>query len=108
MAEFGTLNWMDMPYNPHLSKNLSTMNMAEEKEGLALQVIAYDSINGEIKHIRLVGLNQKFTNKLFGEVMRLQREDFDVAGYANIISDVFAKYKTNDLVKMSDVRCRIN
>ena len=72
-AKIGNLNWMDAPYNANLSKNLTQLNFPDKNQGLALTLILVDAATGEIKHIRLIGLSERFTRNLFEDVW----EQFD-------------------------------
>lgn len=107
-TKIGNLNWMDAPYTPHLSKNLTKFQFPNENQGLGLTLMLVDATNGEIKHIRVLGLSDKFTKRLFGSVMELKMKEFNLAEYKRSINIIFNTYDTKKLVKMSRDYCKIN
>lgn len=103
----GTLNWMDAPYTPHLSKNLTTFQIPSEGQGLGLTLFLIDSVSGEIKHIKLLGLSEHFTRRLFGLIIEQKQKDFNITEYNNALNRIFSAYQTNQIVKLSRDYCRI-
>lgn len=63
LVKFGSLNWMDAPYTPHLSKNLTELTLDVGK-GLAVTIMLFDSSCGRLESIRLVSLSETFTEKI--------------------------------------------
>lgn len=107
-VKIGNLNWMDAPYTSHLSKNLTSFTLPNENQGLGLTLIFVDAATGEIKHIRLLGLSERFTKKLFGVVMEQKMEEFDKVEYNNTLNRIYSTYSTNQIVKMSRDYCKLN
>lgn len=107
-VKIGSLNWMDAPYTPHLSRELTKFQLPDENQGLGLTLILVDTATGEIKHIRLLGLSEKFTKKLFGAVMEQKVRAFNEEEYNNSLSRIFATYDTKQIVKLSRDYCKIN
>lgn len=107
-TKIGKLNWMDAPYTPHLSKNLTKYQIPNEGEGLELTLYLVDTATGEIKHMRLLGLSERFTRKLFGSAMEIKMKEFDKTQYIMKLSDIFNRYDTKQIVKMSLDYCKIN
>lgn len=107
-TKIGNLNWMDAPYTPHLSKNLTKYQIPNEGEGLGLTLCLVDAITGEIKSIRFMSLSERFTRKLFGCTMEIKMKEFDKKQYLMKLSDIFCKYDTKQIVKMSSEYCKIN
>lgn len=105
--KIGNLNWMDAPYSPHLSKNLTKFTLPNENQGLGLTLIFIDAVTGEIKSMRLMGLSINFTKKLFGLLMEQKMKDFNVAEYSNSLNKIYSIYPTNKIVKMSNDYCKI-
>lgn len=106
--KIGNLNWMDAPYTPHLSRNLTKFQLPNDNKGLGLTLMLIDAITGEIKHIRLLGLSEKFTKQFFGLVMKQKMSDFNVAEYDNSLKRIYSIYPTTQIVKMSKDYCKIN
>jgi hypothetical protein len=108
LLKIGNLNWMDATYTPHLSKNLTKFELPNNNQGLALTIMLIDARTGEIKALRLVGLSEKFTKKLFGTIMELKITYFDKLEYAQTINSIYASYSTDKLVKLSNDYYKIN
>lgn len=107
-AKIGSLNWVDAPYTPHLSKNLTKFQIPDNNQGLGLTLILVNAMTGEIKHIRILGLSERFTKELFGAVMEHKIRDFDKLEYKSSLNKIFSTYKTSQIVKMSKSYCKIN
>ena len=107
-AKIGTLNWIDMPYTPHLSKSLTKFQLPDKGEGLGLVLMLVDGVSGEIKSIRMLGLSENFTRKLYGVAMEQKAKDFDKAKYEEIVLQIKRRYTTKQIVSMSKVYCKIN
>lgn len=107
-VKIGGLSWMDAPYSPHLSKNLTRYVLPDEGQGLALTLIFIDSGTGEIKSMRLIGLSHQFTKQLFGNVMEEAVKEFDYKEYDRKLRQIYQKYTTEQICKMSNYYCKIN
>lgn len=107
-VKIGNLNWMDAPYTPHLSHNLTKFQLPNKGQGLGLTLILIDAITGEIKHIRLLGLSEMFTKRLFGVAMEHKAKHFNKMEYSNSLNRIFSTYQTNQIVKMCKDYCKIN
>ena len=106
-TKIGNLNWMDAPYNVHLSRNLEKYTLPNEEFGLALTLMLVDADSGEIKTMRLMGLSTNFTRKFFGAAMDQKITVFDKDEYQRRVQNIYAKYDTNKIVKMSNAYCKI-
>lgn len=107
-AKIGNLNWMDAPYTPHLSKHLTKFQFPNENQGLGLTLMLVDAVTGEIKHIKFLGLSERFTKKLYGTVMELKVKEFDKNSYIAVLNSIFTSYDTKQIVKMSTDYCKMN
>lgn len=107
LVKFGTLNWMDLPYTPHLSKNLSGVK-TEPGKGLATTIMLFDTRTGKLESLRLVGLSERFTAQIKKSSENLLRRPFDGIKYNLYLSKLFDRYSTNDFVKMSIPGFKIN
>lgn len=108
MFKFGNTNWMDAPYSPHLSLNLTKRIMVEDDYiGLALNVWLFDSSTGELLEIRLVGLGNKLTKSLVKEIENSLASSFERKTYDSAIKNTYLKYSTKDMVKMAPIYFRI-
>lgn len=101
LMQFGSLEWMDAPYTPHLSKNLTHLpDKVLPGEGLATHLLLFDTATGELKHQRLFSLRGPLSNDLILAVKRLLAKPFDLAAYSNDIRDAY-QYSTDQLVRQS-------
>ena len=53
-----------------------------------------DAVTGEIKHIKFLGLSERFTKKLYGTVMELKVKEFDKNSYIAALNSIFTSYDT--------------
>lgn len=108
LTKFGDLNWMDMPYNPNLSTNLTHLHYPADGQGLAVNVMLFDTSNGELVASRLISFSDNFTRKLFIECEKLVNEDFEKDEYYRFCQQLFNKYSTKDLLNFSSISCKIS
>lgn len=107
LTKFEGMEWMDAPYHVELSKNLTELRDLQENQGYALHIILVDGTIGEIKAMRLVGFNTNFSYK-FRELVSRQRETkFEQVKYNSNLFCVMTNYSTKDLLKYSEISCRI-
>ena len=60
-AKFGSEEWCDMPYTPHLSRNLSYLPTVHDGEGMGITVVVVDTASGKICGIRFISMTSAFT-----------------------------------------------
>ncbi len=101
MFKIGDLNWIDAPFSPHLSKNLTKLDMPNELQGLNLIIVFIDSFNGEIKSLRVVGMSNHFTKFLYKDIYQTWMKEFDRTKYNSELQEIYAKYTTKKLSKMA-------
>ena len=106
-VKVGTLKWMDMPYTPHLSENLTNFQVPSYG-GLALTLVLVDAITGEIKSIRLLGLSKNFTQRLLDTAKAKKQEMFDIGKYKEAVSMINSRYTTKEIVNLSRDYCKIS
>lgn len=107
LVRFGSLNWMDAPYTPHLSKNLTNIK-TEQGKGLATTIMLFDTSTGKLEALRLVGFSERFTSKIKNSIESLLKCPFDKEQYGMYLSTLFSRYSTNDFVKMATPGFKIN
>ena len=107
LTKFEGMEWMDSPYHVALSKNLTELRDLQENQGYALHIILVDGTVGEIKAMRLVGLGYNFSSK-FRKLTNKQKEtEFRETNYNSNLFYVMTNYTTKDLLKYSEISCRI-
>lgn len=107
--KIGNLEIMDAPYSPHLEQefNINTEGLEAGDKGFSLNLIFINSLNGEIKTLRLIGLSNKFSKELAKQIEELKRKEFDKYDYDNNLNKLFSKYTTKEIYKMSINYCKI-
>ena len=107
-AKFGSLPWMDAPYDPHLSRGLAELAWPDDRHGLALTVVLVDAADGTVKAIRLLGLSPLFTDRLYRAVLEHQELPFDPAEYRRRVEGVYRRYSSKGLAAQSMIFCKMN
>ena len=107
LVKFGSLNWMDAPYTPHLSRNLTSIH-TEQGKGLATTIMLFDTSTGKLEALRLVGFSERFTAKIKNSVENLLKRPFDKGQYGLYLNTLFSRYSTSDFVKMATPGFKIN
>lgn len=101
LMKFGALDWMDAPYTPHLSKNLTHLpEKVLPGEGLSVHLLLFDTATGELKLQRFFSLRDRLSNDLIQETLKLIKKPFNMTAYSTDISRAY-QYSTDQLVKQS-------
>lgn len=107
-ARVGSLPWVDMPFTPHISRNLTNLQLPVDGQGLALMLYLVDCSNGQIKSMRLLGLSDKFTRALIGAALDIKMQPFDQTEYNRNLQRIFDRYTTRQLTDMSKDYCKFH
>lgn len=107
LAKFGTMPWMDAPFHVGLAKGLTHLQDIEEGQGYGCTIIFVDSNTGIIKALRYVGLSTEYSKRLKDNIEEQMNEAFDKALYDAKLADIMRAYTTKDMVRYSEVNCRI-
>lgn len=106
--KIGNLSWMDAPYTPHLSPNLTHLEPPKESHGLSTILMLVDGRTGEVKSIRYMSLSDRFTKQLFSLVREKLNQPFNKAAHFQTVDKIYAAYPTEKIVKMSNIYCKIS
>lgn len=103
LVKMGGLEWVDAPYTPHLSLDLTHLpNLKDNKKmGLGLLILLIDTSTGEVCKMRMVGLGNRFSQLLIKDVEELSQLSFDTTLYHMSIRNTYSKYTTSALVKLA-------
>jgi len=99
--------WMDAPFHVGLAKGLTHLQDIEEGQGYGCTIIFVDSNTGIIKALRYVGLSTEYSKRLKDNIEEQMNEAFDKALYDAKLADIMRAYTTKDMVRYSEVNCRI-
>lgn len=106
LFKIGNLPWMDAPFTPHLSPNLTKYELPQEGMGLGVLVQFADTRTGKLVGMKLIGLSESFTKKFFGNVMELHMKPFSKERYFQEVRDILNKYPTKELMKFAVASCK--
>lgn len=100
--KFGTLQWIDAPYSPHLS-NLGAAweEITDDRLGYSLTIILTDARTRIVKNIRFVGLGNTFSKKLYESVKFVSSQTFDIINYDKALRAITYKYTSAQLANMA-------
>ena len=96
----GNEQWAEAPYNPHLSKSPDLDPISDNSSGYALTLVMVDASSQTIRHIRLIGLGNRFSRKLYDDISSLNAAPFDIAMYNRAIADAQMVYSTPQMAAM--------
>lgn len=100
LSRFGTLNWMDAPFNVHLYRD-NRIQMLEEPgptQGYGLHVMLVDSSTGTLVHQRLIGLEHDLSVRLRDAIIHQPV----IPDYEQRLQSIMAQYSTRDLVTLAN------
>lgn len=103
--KIGELQWMDIPYNPHMSKYLN-ISQFSQIQSLDIEFILVDSSTGIIKCKNTYSFNDKFTYSFKKQIFDVLTLKFDQKKYYNDISHIYKKYSSRDIAEMSSNRAK--
>lgn len=107
LVKFGTLEWIDCPYHVKLSQNLTNIYDIEHGQGYGLAIIFANSLNGEVKALRQVGLGHEYSKRLKENIEEQQEEKFNIVEYDKKLNEIMNTYCTRDMVNYSEIDCQI-
>lgn len=101
LFRFGSQQWMDVPYNVQLSKNLTHLEQVGKGDGFALHIYLVDAATGILKVQRLVGLDSGFS-RIFREDI-LKQSECDLSDWRQRVQAIYSSYETIDLVHIAKI-----
>lgn len=101
LFRFGILPWMDAPYTPHLSANLTVIPVPEDGQGLSCTIMLFNSVNGKLEELRFVSFPEETTKELLKTISDMKKESFDRLKYFMELNDIYHRFETEDLLKFS-------
>ena len=101
LFKIGALSWSDAPYSIHLSKNFSDINVLNNDNGFPLDILLHDTRTGKLVAKRELQLSPKMCKKLFRMIEAQKCKPLDIRDYDSSLLNVYRKYSTNELVKLT-------
>lgn len=96
-------NWIDVPYCPQISDSYELDPITDDALGYSLTIFMTDQYTAEIKGVRLVGLQNKFSRRMKQELDALMHENPNLTPgeYYTKLNGIYASYSTQDLLSYS-------
>lgn len=107
LAKFGAWQWIDAPYNIHLSKNLAKIKPVKEGIGLSCMILLVDTATGKLKVMRLIGFETEFTRSLLAMIERQKKIIYNEKAYNEKIDAIFSQLTSKEIAELSTVKMSI-
>lgn len=102
-VKFGWLEWGDCPFSPAIYKAVGRGKhfpvLLEAGVGLAVNVLAFNTLTGILENIRLVGLGHEFSQKWLNWVREAERRPLSMTEYNTRIDRVYQEYSSEDIAR---------
>ena len=97
LVRMGTMQWMDAPYYRGLSRNFTRIEMPADGQGLAIQVLFVDGLDGVLVGQKLISPDTDTSRGLMtAAIMQPVIPDYDYR-----LRSVLMRYTTDQLVEIS-------
>ena len=100
LVKLGTMEWMDVPYSPHLDKGI-TIPEIPDGTGLAIQIILVEATTRIVKVLRLITVPTNTSRSFLKKVQYELQQPFNFNEYGLKVQKIYASYSTATLVKMT-------
>ena len=98
LMKFGSMNWMDAPYNVHLSRNLTELMTPGEDGGYAIHIMFFDSRTGELKNNRLVSMSNAQSHLLYKLIQEQKGRPFSKMEHDMTIANIYGRMTTKQML----------
>jgi hypothetical protein len=100
LIKLGTMEWMDVPYSPHLDSDIIIPDIPDGT-GLAIQIILVEATTRIVKVLRLVTAPTNVSRAFLKDVQAELQQPFNFNEYGLKVQKIYASYSTAALVKMT-------
>lgn len=99
LSRFGTMNWMDSPFNIHLypDQRARLLEVPDPTQGYGIHIMLVDSSTGIVVHQRLIGLDHDLSMRLRDAIIN----QLVIPDYHQRLQSIMARYSTRDLVALA-------
>lgn len=101
LFKFGNLEWMDVPYSVHMSKNFTELKEVTGAKGFLLNIYIINAKTGIVEDVRLVELDTRLSNMLGNDILEQKDREYDE--FYTKLNEFYRKYSIKALVSMSKV-----
>ena len=105
-TRFGTLQWMDSPYDPRLG-DCQLDAIEPGTKGYGMWFLLTDSPSGTIRHLRLIGLGHGFSSQFRDLVYANKAKDIAVDEHDRRVRELYARYTSREIAELSSLRYRL-
>lgn len=107
MMKFGNLDWMDAPYTPYFSKNLTHLpDEIPADEGLTAHLLIFDTESGVLKTQRIFSLRERMSTALINEINEIKKKPFSLDAYNADLRSAY-RFTTSQLLRQAKMVYRI-
>lgn len=106
LFKFEGMQWMDAPYNIHLSAPFE-FDVIEEGKGFGLTILLVDASTGILEVIKYIGLSTELSRKLQNAIQNQKLAQWDNVAYEKKINQIYDNYNTDDLVLRAEIIYKI-
>lgn len=108
LFKIGSLNWMDAPYNIHLSTNWEQKENYKNMEELELLIQMVDCKTGFVRFLCSIDLKGSILTQIKKAIENQLQMPFDRKIYDKNIDECYRKYSTNQMAKMAGYGFRLH
>lgn len=101
LAKFGSLQWMDAPYNAYLTANLTQLPYFKDGTGYSTTIEVYDTLSGQLCSLRHTVLPTEMSRQLVSYIKEQLQEPLDRNTLGIQLSQIYNAYSTKELVKFA-------
>lgn len=102
--KFGTLNWCDAPYSPHLSQT-TDFSVVYNDIYRKINIVLIDSTDGKVKYCSTSKFTNDFSNYLLETSLGLMKRPFSKMQYDELLSTVINMYSAKQISQIAVKRC---
>ena len=104
LLKFGGCAWGDCTFSPNLYNEKPYFANLEDGIGYVLNVLLIDSVKGELKKIRMIGLGHELSIAIKQICEKQMQHPFEKDKYFKNITKIYNSYSTEQLLRMADER----
>ena len=99
LFKFGDEDWIDVPF--HFSEDDELEEISNNSDGYAITVFLGNSEDGTLEVMRLFSLNNNMSKNFYKLKVQQLSKDFSDLEYNIALNEVYRKYTTKDMLKLS-------
>lgn len=101
LVKFGSLQWMEAPYNANLARNLSRLPSFGDSTGFYTSIEVYDTSSGKLCLQRNVFLPTEMSKQLVSYMEEQLKEPISIDKMGIQLNEIYRTYSTKELLKFA-------